>query len=209
MTAIRAISEVITDMNAALTEDQVSVGQILEAFHERGFGFLLLIFAFPMALPIPKPPGLSTILAIPLILLTVQQALGFHTIWFPAFIRRKSFSSAAFSRVIETSIPWLKKIEALARPRLGMITQGAFSNVIGVCGLIMALWIAVPMPLSNTVPSIGIALMAIGVMMRDGVFVLAGAVIGLLWVFAMIFVIVFLGMEGLDLIVEYLRSFFG
>lgn len=209
MTAIRAISEVITDMNAALTEDQVSVGQILEAFHERGFGFLLLIFAFPMALPIPKPPGLSTILAIPLILLTIQQALGFHTLWFPGFIRRKSFSSAAFGRVIETSIPWLKKIEALAQPRLGMVTQGAFSNVIGVCGLIMALWIAVPMPLSNTVPSIGIALMAIGVMMRDGVFVLAGALIGLLWVFAMVFVVVFLGMEGLDLIVEYFRSFFG
>jgi hypothetical protein len=50
----------------------------------------------------------------------------------------------------------------------------------------MALMVCVPLPLTNTVPSLGIACMAIGVVMRDGLAVIAGAIIGLVWIFLLL-----------------------
>ena len=76
-------------------------------------------------------------------------------------------------------MPYVKKIEWFLKPRLGAVTQGVFSNFIGLAGLIMALSVTIPLPLTNTVPSFGIAVMALGVIMRDGLAVIMGAVVGL------------------------------
>lgn len=205
---MRALSDVFTDFKTALTTPEVTIGDILEALHERGFGFILLLFALPMALPIPVPPGINILLATPLLILTAQQALGRHTIWMPERLKRKAISRNKLCGVIDSALPLLKRIEALTRPRLGFITDGLFSNLIGILGLIMALTVCIPLPLTNTVPSMGIALMALGVIMRDGLAVIAGALIGTAWVCMLAFAVLFFGAEGLDIVKETIKSFF-
>ncbi len=122
-------------------------------------------------------------------------------------MRDKSISSERVERILNAALPIIRKIELLVKPRLGFVTQGVFSYLIGFCGLIMALSVCVPLPLTNTVPSAGIALMAIGVIMRDGLAVIAGALLGLLWVAMLGYVLIFLGTEGLDTIKEAIKSF--
>ncbi len=185
----------------------VSINDLLEAVHERGFGLLILILAVPMALPIPVPPGINVLLASPLILLTAQQAIGRHTIWLPQFMLKKTIKRERMSAIIKAILPWSKKLEKFIKPRLEFITLGIFSHLIGLFGLIMALAICVPLPMTNTVPSLGIALMAIGVIMRDGFAVISGAVIGVLWVFALGMILIFLGTEGIDIAKEFIKSF--
>ncbi len=208
MTTIRSISDVLNDLNSAFKNEHVSVSDIIEALHERGFGFLLLIFALPMALPLPVPPGINILLASPLILLTAQQALGRHAVWMPEKVQKRSIERTKLEKLINGVIPWMQRLEIILKPRLGGITHGAFSNVIGVLGLIMALTICIPVPLTNTVPSLGIALMAMGVIMRDGLAVMAGAFIGTLWVLMLTYAAIFLGAEGIDMIKGAIRSFF-
>ncbi len=202
---IRSISEVLRDLGNSFEGEHISIGNIIEALHERGFGFLLLIFALPMALPLPVPPGINILLASPLIILTGQQALGRHTIWMPEKLRRRSIARAKLEKLISAAIPWMQRLEVLLKPRLGGITHGPFSNVIGVLGLIMALTICIPVPLTNTVPSLGIALMAAGVIMRDGLAVMAGALIGTAWVLMLACIVMFLGAEGIDVVSEAIR----
>lgn len=200
---MRTISEVFVDLEQKMTGERVSIDNILEALHERGFGFLLLIFAAPMALPIPVPPGINIILASPLILLTAQQAIGRHTIWLPQFVRKKSMKRDKMVSVFNAVIPWMKKLEVIVKPRFEFVTHGMSSNIIGILGLVMALAVCVPLPFTNTVPSLGIALMAVGVIMRDGLAVLAGSIIGTLWVSMLIFV----GIEGFGMITQTIKSF--
>jgi len=202
----RAVSQVFTDFQAGLQGPAVSIADILQALHERGFGFVLLVFAAPMALPVPVPPGINILLASPLVLLTAQQALGRQTIWLPAQLKRKSLSREKFNGVMNAVIPWLRRLEILFRPRLAFVTQGIFSHVIGIMGLIMALTVCIPVPLTNTVPSLGIALMAIGVIMRDGAAVLAGAAIGTAWVCLLVASVLFFGGEGIDIVKETIKS---
>lgn len=185
--------------------EKVCTFDLLEALHERGFGFLLFLFALPAALPLPGL-GVNVIVALPLVFLTAQQAIGRRAIWIPEKIKYKSISRGAFEGMVDKSLPFVKKIEFFVRPRLGFITQGVFSNVIGILGLVMALSICVPLPLTNTVPAFGIALMAVGVVMRDGLSVIAGALIGTAWVAMIFFVIIFFGMEGVDLVKETIKG---
>ena len=88
--ALISISEILIRLRDTLPSERISIADLLEAFHERGFGFILLIFSVPMALPIPVPPGINVLLATPLILLTAQQALGRHTIWLPEKVKNKT-----------------------------------------------------------------------------------------------------------------------
>ncbi|MEZ5815187.1 MAG: exopolysaccharide biosynthesis protein [Alphaproteobacteria bacterium] len=202
----RPISQVLKDLRTTLPAEKVCTFDLLEALHERGFGFLLFIFALPAALPLPGL-GVNLIIAAPLVFLTAQQAMGRHSIWIPEKMKYKSISRERFEAMLDGALPFITKIEIFVRPRLGGITQGAFGNLIGVAGLIMALSICIPLPLTNTVPAMGIALMALGVIMRDGLAVLGGALLGLAWVSMIVYVLVFLGTEGLDVVKETIKSF--
>lgn len=201
----RFISEVLIELKASLTAEKVCIDDLLKALHERGFGFLIFIFALPAALPLPGL-GVNLIIAMPLVFLTVQQAMGRHTIWIPTWMKSKAINRETFEGIVDKAIPFVEKFEYLVRPRLGFITQGVFSVLIGIFGLLMALSICIPLPLTNTVPAMGIACMAIGVIMRDGLAVIAGAVFGTAWVFMIFFVIIFFGMEGIDLVKETIKG---
>ncbi len=201
-----SISDIFRKIDASVTSEIISISDLLEAVHERGFGLIILILAVPMALPLPVPPGINIMLASPLILLTAQQAMGRHTIWLPKWMLNKTIKRSKMSAIIKALLPWTGRIERFVKPRLEFITLGIFSHLIGICGLIMALSICVPLPLTNTVPSLGIALMAIGVIMRDGFAVIAGALIGLLWILALSMIIIFLGTEGITIAKEAIKA---
>lgn len=203
----RTLSEVLADAAAQFSNDEtrVSVGEITQIFHERGIGFMLLIFAVPMALPLPVPPGINILLALPLVFLTSQLALGRHTPWMPGFVSKKTFKSSLLRMIFEKTIPWARRLECIIKPRLELLTGPTSGKVVGGLGLIMALAVCIPIPLSNTVPSFGIAVMAVGLIMRDGLAVIAGALIGTLWVCAL----GFLGQKGIELVVDMVKGFIG
>lgn len=206
--SIRALSDLLEDLKSSFDgRENVSIGQLLEAFHERGFGFFLFVFALPAALPLPGL-GVNVIIAAPLLLLTAQQIAGRHTIWLPEKTKGKTFEGKSLDSVIEKAAPWIRRIEFFLSPRLAFITQGVFSHLIGVFGFIMACSILVPLPLTNTAPAIGICLMSIGVLTRDGLAVIVGAIWGLAWVAMLVTVTAIFGMGGFDLVKDTIKSFF-
>lgn len=202
---VRALSDILDTLHTASQSGEISVDKIVDIFHERGFGALLFILALPAALPIPAV-GYGTVLALPLLLLTAQQMIGRRTVWLPQRLKSKKLNASSIEKTASGAQKWVQKIEFIIRPRLGFITQGIFSNFIGLCGFIMAFSVLIPLPLTNTVPSLGIALMAAGVLMRDGLAVIVGMFIGLAWVGALTYFSVMFGAEGLDMMKEFIKS---
>lgn len=204
---VRALSTLIEDYIAQIPKDGfVALDDMIEAFHERGIAFLLLIFAAPMALPLPVPPGINIILATPLLLLTAQQMGGAHKIWLPQKMRRRTLESSKLSAIFRAFIPWLVRIEKLVQPRLPWITLDGASRFFGLLGFIMALCVCIPLPLTNTIPSLGIAVMAIGFIMRDGLAVLVGAVIGMVWISILTGATLIYGPQAFEIIKEAIKS---
>lgn len=189
-------------------KEKVHLSTILEVFHERGFGVLLFLLALPAALPVPAL-GINMIIALPILLLTIQQAMGRHTVWMPEKIQKRSLKPKQITGFIKKAEPIINFLEIFFKPRLGFITRGIFSLFIGVFGTIFALSITLPIPLTNTVPAMAIALMSVGVIMRDGLAVIGGIILGCIWIGLLSYFALFFGTEGLIYFKDMIKGFIG
>lgn len=183
----------------------LTLGEMIAPLHEHGVPAILLLLALPMALPVPVPPVVNVAFALPLLVLAGQQALGMREVWLPAKIKARSVRVRMMCVVLDKVIEFLHRVERLARPRLRGMTGPAAQRVIGAIGCVLALAIMVPLPLTNTVPSLGIALMALGVLMRDGVCVVIGGGVGALWVAVLAVTALLFGAAGLEALRGHLK----
>jgi len=176
----------------------MSVGDIKNSMHERGFGILLAIAALPLCLPIPVPPGYTTFFSIPLFIFSVQMIFGMHAPWLPAWITKKQVKRATLEKLIEKANPWLRKIEKHLKPRLTYISVRAWERIIGIFTFVFALSMSLPLPLTNFPPGWGILIMSLGLLSKDGLTILAGMIVGTLGV-GITMVILFLLWMGMSM----------
>lgn len=181
-TAPRPIHTLLNDVIDTINTPSIQLGTLIDALHERGFGILIFLFALPMAIPLPVPPGVNLLFSTPLLFLTFQQIYGAEKPWLPQAMRNRTLKKTSLSKTIDTATPWLDRLTYLVKPRLGSMTRGVTSNLIGLFGFFFALCICIPIPMTNTVPSMAVAIMAIGVLMRDGLAVIAGMIMGTVWI---------------------------
>lgn len=191
------LSAILTAIAEAQGNDRISIGDLLEALRHRALGALMFIFAAPTALPMP--PGVSAIVGAPLLFLAVQLMLGMKP-WLPKFITDRSLSRVDFQRVISVIAPWLARAEKIMRPRLTFLAHRPFVYLLGLTCLILSLVLFLPIPLGNMLPSVAICIIALGLLERDGVWILVGLITaavsvvvvwGVLWamVFAALYVL--------------------
>ena len=95
-------------------------------------------------------------------------------------------SRERFRRIVERATPWLERFEAIARPRfLGGPTERS-GRLLGAFLLLLGATVMVPLPMTNAFPSLGVVVIAIGLLERDGIIVCLGIVVGVLALAAML-----------------------
>ena len=171
-------SRLLTDFLAQWQGERVRLKDVVDVLEDRAYGLLLLIFAFPNVIPNPVP-GLSGILGVPLVLVAAQLALGRPHPWFPKFLAERSMKTADFRAVVEKLVPWLQRLERLTRPRLRWLCKPPFERLLAVFCLILAIVLALPIPLGNILPALAVSLIALGLIEHDGLAIGAGLVLGL------------------------------
>ena len=179
-----------------------SLGDVLDRLDERAFGLLLLLLALPCCLPFVYV--LPQIVAVPMLALAGQLALGKRTPWFPEKLRQRSFIVRDFRDVLDRSEKYLGWVERLASPRLRAVTGHGGARFVGLVLLVPIASILTPLPGTNTIPGIGVAIAALGLIERDGVLVILGLVIGFLWVALLLT----LGLEAASLIKAWISAQF-
>lgn len=151
--------------------ERVSIGDLLAALGDRAIGALMFFFAAPNILPVP--PGVSTLLGAPLLFLSAQLMLGMRP-WLPGFVVRRSLSREDLTALVRRIVPWLAKAEKLLRPRAGMLAKPPVENLVGLVCLVLAVILMLPIPLGNTLPALAISVLALGVLERDGIWIVLG-----------------------------------
>jgi len=185
--------------------DDVTLNEILEIAGERTFGFLFVLLSLPSALPIPAP-GYSTPFGIVMFLLASQLIIGSEQPWLPEKFRKRGFERKTVQGFIRKGMPWLEKIEKIARPRLTPVcTSRAGRMAIGVAIALMSISMMIPIPLTNTLPAIGIFVTGFGLLDDDGAISLAGLTIcavSLAATSTILYLLVTLGFDGMMAAVE-------
>lgn len=164
---------VIQNTNAVIT-----VNEIKNSLHERGFGVLLAIAALPLCLPVPVPPGYTTFFSIPLFIFSIQMMWGMKAPWIPKWLADKEIKKDNLEKLVSKAMPWLRKIESYLHPRLTYISVHAWERIIGIFAFIFSISIALPIPLTNFPPGWGILIMSLGLLSKDGLTIIVGMIVG-------------------------------
>jgi hypothetical protein len=167
----RTFSQVIEQL-ASADGPRLSVAEMVDAFDERGFGALMLLFAILNALPLP--PGATTVLGAPLLFLSFQLAIRRDEVWLPRWAMKAAIDRSAYRAASDRVIPSIRKVENLTRPRLSFLTGEISQTAIGVVCLLLSIVLVLPIWLGNMAPAITIGFFALGLMQRDGFAVLLG-----------------------------------
>jgi hypothetical protein len=140
------------------TREQVTLGDMAEFLGERSIVGLLLAFALLMVLLVPAP-GLSVLFGVPLILLSAQLTLGYRRAWLPARLARRSISRSTFLMIVDRTLPTLRWLERIVRPRAQQLA-GPWARVpVGIICLVLAIIITLPVPLGHVVPGTAISIL--------------------------------------------------
>lgn len=157
--------------------DRVSVRSVHDALGERGFAALLVVFAaFNL---IPMPPGASTFLGLPMVVVAAQMMCGSRRAWLPAFVMDRSISADQFRSAMGWVVPRLVRLERVIRPRYWPFWRRQGDCVIGFLAFVMAIVVTLPIPLGNWLPAFSTALLALSLVERDGLLFAIGSVVGM------------------------------
>jgi len=167
----RAFSDVLT-LLASRSGPKLCLGEVVEAFGDRAFGPVMFFFALINMLP--WPPGGTTLTGAPLLLLSVELALGRDRLWIPRWAERVSVSRETFRRLSRRFMRPLRWSEAVSRPRLYFLTGGFGQGMIGLACVFLSAVLVLPIFGGNLIPAVAIAFFSLGVMQRDGLAVLLG-----------------------------------
>ncbi len=170
----RPLSQVLVEMTERGSE-RISLEEIATALADRSFAAMLLLFAAPNMLPLP--PGASGVLGAPLVLIAFQLMIARDHLWLPNFLRKRSVDRSKFRRVAEKLRSKLERLEKLVRPRMWPFPRALTERYVGVVTLLLAVILALPIPFNNMLPAFAIVVLSLGLMARDGLWLLFGTLL--------------------------------
>jgi hypothetical protein len=171
-------SEILRGLLEKSGDQKFTVKKILGSLGTTSFGTSLMAFSIPEVLPIPIP-GVSAIVVIPTAIISAQMAMGKKEITLPKWLLKRSVPRKPLAAAIHAILPILERLERGVRPRWKWMTSRAAKRFLGCFILLLAGFMALPVPGTNMPLAIAIFVIALGLVERDGAMITAGLLIGL------------------------------
>ena len=186
MSQTTTLTSIVDDLRQANGGDTVSIGEIVDAFGHRGFGALLGVPALISISPLGAVPGASFVIAIILILVGAQLALGRQYPWLPDMIRNRTVSADKVDRGTAVMRRWSQRIDRWLHERLQLLVAGPANRLMALASVVLAIsfFPVILIPWGVVLPSLIILLFAVAIIARDGVSALIGWLLCPVWLWA-------------------------
>jgi hypothetical protein len=160
-------SELLADIAAETSSDQVLLGEIIDRFGVRAFGLLLLFCALVGVIPAPAGPGaLSGGL---LIAVAVQLLFAKKHPWLPLWLRKRGIPRSSITAFLKRFGPWLQKTERLCKPRALAAFQPHWIVLMGLLLIGHGVVLMLPIPATNIPLAFVVILAGIALIEDDGI----------------------------------------
>lgn len=169
-------ADLLASFRRRFAAEHVRLDEVLAVLGRRGFAGLLLVLVAPQFLPWPL--GMSQVLAVLLLPVAGQMAVGRRQVWLPGWLLARQIPRGRLLRVAEALVPVLRRLERVVRPRTRFVATPWGERVIGLCALVLAVALMVPVPLVSWLTAFALVVLSLGLIERDGLAVLAGVGLG-------------------------------
>jgi hypothetical protein len=157
-----------------------TLGGLIETFEEKSFALLFILLLGLPALPLPTG-GATHVFEIIAMLLALQLIAGRDEIWLPQRWRKLKLAGPGRERFLRGLMKMIRRLERFSRPRFRFLFDHRLSNI--VFGLLViagtaGAFVAPPFTGLDTLPSLGVVLLSLGVLLEDFIVVVVGVAIG-------------------------------
>ncbi len=156
-----------------------TLGDLVDTFGPRSFAILFVVLMAMPALPLPTG-AVSHVLEIVTMLLALELVIGRTEVWIPHRFEDKELKGLTgpkFSGALVKRIRWF---ERFSRPRMAALLESRLTGVVlgvAVFGLALTAFLSPPFSGLDTLPSLGVVVLGLGVLLGD--IVVAGVGLGL------------------------------
>jgi hypothetical protein len=158
------ISVVLQRLHDEIPADHFTLGWLMHSLHKRSFGIIMLLIAL-----VAIAPGLSIVAGLLLMIPALQMIAGKPAPVFPRRIANRSLPTRHLAALVQRSIPALQHLEKVVHPRWHSPLDITKRLVGIVIVLLSATLVFIPIPLSNVIPALVIALVSLAYLEEDGV----------------------------------------
>jgi len=166
-----------------------TLGSLIELFEEKSFAILFVLLLGVSALPIPTGGATHAFIIIAM-LLAAQLVLGRDEIWLPKKWREKPLVGDKSRKFMTTLMRMIRKLEGISKPRLRFLFRYRLSNIVFgllVIGGCLAAFFAPPFSGLDTLPSLGVVLLSLAVLLEDVLVAIVAVIVGVAGVLLSIF----------------------
>jgi hypothetical protein len=159
-------------------QQSYAIKTITEALGSKSCAVLLLLCSLPFAFPIVIP-GLSTPFGI-LLLFVSYCYMRKKRLWVPKYIANKHISHKHLVKIVSILEKFLHKTRHILRFRWPIFFKTTW--ITGLFLMIQSVFMAIPFPLpfTNIFAAVPIVLLALGLLVSDGLFIVLGYIASLL-----------------------------
>ena len=167
------------------TPATLTFGEVVDAFGRRSYGPLLLVIGLFAISPATVVPGMTWLVAALTLVVAGQMALGLKRVWLPRGALQAELPREAVLGGVEKSRSVANRIDGLLKPRLTFLSGAPFVNIIAILCIAAAL-ITFPLgliPFAPLAPGIAVVFFGLGMVARDGLWLLLGTAFlsGAIW----------------------------
>jgi hypothetical protein len=169
----QALSRYLVEAAHSFRGESTTVREILERIGERGMLVLCIALCVPFLVPV-SIPGVSTVFGLAIVVAAL--AISSRRLpWLPRRMLDRPVATAKLRATFEAGAQRLQKLEHMLRPRIAPVARLTRLNglVLAFAGVLLMAPFGL-VPFSNTVPAVAAILLGLGMLHRDGAFVLAG-----------------------------------
>ena len=162
------------------TDGDKTLGSLIELFEEKSFAIIFVLLLGVPALPLPTG-GVTHVFEIIAMLVALQLIAGRDHIWLPQRWCKLELAGEKQQRFIAALMRMIRRLERFSRPRLRLLFDHRLSNIVFgllVIGGCAGAFLAPPFTGLDTLPSLGVVLLSLGVLLEDIVVVGLALVIG-------------------------------
>jgi hypothetical protein len=136
----------------------------MHSLHKSSFGIIMLLLAL-----VAIAPGASIVAGLLLMIPGLQMIAGNPAPVFPRRIATRSLPTRHLAAVVQRSIPVLRYLRKVVHPRWHTPLKATKRLVGTVVVILSTTLVFIPIPLSNVVPALVIALISLAYLEEDGV----------------------------------------
>ena len=157
-----------------------TLGSLNDLIDEKSFAVLVMLLLIPSALPIPTG-GVTHVLELAAVVGIAQMIAGRDEPWLPRRFREHELGETLTGKAIPRILRVVRWFERWARPRLPRVLDlRLVKSLLGVFLLVFVAGALFAPPFSglDTLPSLAVVVMCLGIIFSDAVIVALGLLVG-------------------------------